>query len=214
MRESIESKLAESFANELKNLQKEGFFENIKSFDLDFNGKGISIKLNESESIFSKNLLNKLKEEWFEICKDAVDYNRHNGEYYYIDKNDVAAYFINVSLSKDLKDEGNYNYDVRLNLINSTKDISYCTKNNTICKAVVFTCSTDFQYGFNGDSIKTLCNNYGLKAIFDMDNNFNIEDIEDIIDEILPIEIDSQLDTESTIEIVDWNGNYICNDNF
>ena len=43
----IESKLAENFANELKNLQKEGLFENVKSFDLDFTGRGISIKLNE-----------------------------------------------------------------------------------------------------------------------------------------------------------------------
>lgn len=45
--ESIESKIAESFANELKNLQKEGLFENVSSFDLDFTGRGINIKLNE-----------------------------------------------------------------------------------------------------------------------------------------------------------------------
>lgn len=43
----IESKFAENFANELKNLQREGLFENVKSFDLDFTGKGINIKLNE-----------------------------------------------------------------------------------------------------------------------------------------------------------------------
>ena len=47
-----------------------------------------------------------------------------------------------------------------------------------------------------------------------MGDNFNIEDNEEIIDEILPIEIDSQLDTESTIEVVDWNGNSIYNDGF
>ena len=45
--DSIENMLAENFANELKNLQKEGLFENVKSFDLDFNGRGINIKLNE-----------------------------------------------------------------------------------------------------------------------------------------------------------------------
>ena len=45
--DSIENTLAENFANELKNLQKEGLFENVKSFDLDFTGKGINIKLNE-----------------------------------------------------------------------------------------------------------------------------------------------------------------------
>lgn len=43
----IESKFAENFANELKNLQREGLFENVKSFDLDFTGRGINIKLNE-----------------------------------------------------------------------------------------------------------------------------------------------------------------------
>ena len=47
--DSIENMLAENFANELKNLQKEGLFENVKSFDLDFNGRGINIKLNESQ---------------------------------------------------------------------------------------------------------------------------------------------------------------------
>lgn len=205
----IESKLAENFANELKNLQKEGLFENVKSFDLDFNGNGFNIKLNESESIFSKKLLNNLKGEWFKICKDAVGHNRRYGERYFIDKDDVSAYFINASLDN----EGDYS-EICLNLISGAKDINYCIKNNTICNAVVFTCNTDFQYGFDGDFIETLCNDYGLKAIFDMNDRFNIEDNQDIIDEILPIGIDSQLDTESTIEIVDWNGNVIYNDGF
>lgn len=205
---NVEQKLAESFEKTIKNLQKEGLFENVSSFDLNFTGRGINIKLNESGSIFSKELLNKLKEEWFEVCKDAVDHNRCYGERCYINKDDVSVYFINASLYK-----GNY-YDIHLNLIKSAKDINYCIKNNTICKAVVFTCNTDFNYGFDGDYIETLCNDSGLKAIFDMDNNFNIEDNEDIIDEILPIEIDSQLDTESTIEVVDWNGNSIYNDGF
>ena len=44
----IESKFAENFANELKNLQREGLFENVSSFDLNFTGRGINIKLNES----------------------------------------------------------------------------------------------------------------------------------------------------------------------
>lgn len=51
MKKTIENKLAENFANELKNLQKEGLFENIKSFDLDFTGKGINIKLNENTNV-------------------------------------------------------------------------------------------------------------------------------------------------------------------
>ena len=50
----IESKFAENFANELKNLQKEGLFENVSSFDLNFNGKGINIKLNEGYPAYRK----------------------------------------------------------------------------------------------------------------------------------------------------------------
>lgn len=45
--QNIELSLAESFEKTIKSLQKEGLFENIKSFDLDFNGKNINIKLNE-----------------------------------------------------------------------------------------------------------------------------------------------------------------------
>ena len=44
---SVELALAESFEKTIKNLQKEGLFENIKSFDLNFIGRGINIKLNE-----------------------------------------------------------------------------------------------------------------------------------------------------------------------
>ena len=45
---SVELALAESFEKTIKNLQKEGLFENVSSFDLDFTGRGINIKLNES----------------------------------------------------------------------------------------------------------------------------------------------------------------------
>lgn len=48
MKKFIENKLAENFANKLKDLQKEGLFENVESFDLDFTGRGINIRLNES----------------------------------------------------------------------------------------------------------------------------------------------------------------------
>lgn len=48
MKKFIENKLAENFANKLKDLQKEGLLESVKSFDLDFTGKGINIRLNES----------------------------------------------------------------------------------------------------------------------------------------------------------------------
>ena len=46
--QNVELALAESFEKTIKNLQREGLFENVSSFDLNFNGKGINIKLNES----------------------------------------------------------------------------------------------------------------------------------------------------------------------
>lgn len=45
--ESIENKLAENFVNKLKDLQKEGLFEGIKSFDLNLKGNKLDIKLND-----------------------------------------------------------------------------------------------------------------------------------------------------------------------
>ena len=47
---NVEQKLAESFEKTIRNLQKEGLFENVSSFDLNFTGRGINIKLNESRS--------------------------------------------------------------------------------------------------------------------------------------------------------------------
>ena len=46
--QNIELALAESFEKTIKSLQKEGLFENVSSFDLNFTGRGINIKLNES----------------------------------------------------------------------------------------------------------------------------------------------------------------------
>ena len=45
--QNVELALAESFEKTIKNLQREGLFENVSSFDLNFNGKGINIRLNE-----------------------------------------------------------------------------------------------------------------------------------------------------------------------
>lgn len=45
--QDIELALAESFKKTIMSLQEEGLFENIKSFDLNFTGRGINIKLNE-----------------------------------------------------------------------------------------------------------------------------------------------------------------------
>ena len=67
MKESIENKLAENFANKLKDLQKEGLFENIKSFDLSLKENKLNIKLNESndkEALFLIKAMLKDLEEW------------------------------------------------------------------------------------------------------------------------------------------------------
>lgn len=51
LRESrnVEQKLAESFEKTIKSLQKEGLFENVKSFDLSLKNNRLNIKLNENE---------------------------------------------------------------------------------------------------------------------------------------------------------------------
>ena len=46
--QNVELALAESFEKTIKSLQREGLFENVSSFDLNFTGRGINIKLNES----------------------------------------------------------------------------------------------------------------------------------------------------------------------
>lgn len=72
----IESKIAESFANELKNLQREGLFENVKSFDLDFTGKGINIKLNENTNMMpSVEELDELKTKFYNLVGACEDYD-------------------------------------------------------------------------------------------------------------------------------------------
>lgn len=74
--ESIESKLAENFANELKNLQREGLFENVKSFDLDFTGRGINIKLNENTNMMpSVEELDELKTKFYNLVGACEDYD-------------------------------------------------------------------------------------------------------------------------------------------
>lgn len=69
MKESIENKLAENFANKLKDLQKEGLFENVKSFSLSLKENKLNIKLNESndkEALFLIKAMLKDLEEWNE----------------------------------------------------------------------------------------------------------------------------------------------------
>ena len=46
--QNVELALAESFEKTIKNLQKEGLFENVSSFDLSLKGNKLNIKLNES----------------------------------------------------------------------------------------------------------------------------------------------------------------------
>ena len=47
--QNVELALAESFEKTIRNLQKEGLFENVKSFDLSLKNNRLNIKLNENE---------------------------------------------------------------------------------------------------------------------------------------------------------------------
>lgn len=46
---AIENRLAETFEKTIKDLQKEGFLKEAKSFDLSFTGKSINVRLNEAK---------------------------------------------------------------------------------------------------------------------------------------------------------------------
>lgn len=73
--ESIENKLAENFANKLKDLQKEGLFESIKSFDLSLNRKGINIKLNENIATPTVEELSQLETQFYNLVGACEKYD-------------------------------------------------------------------------------------------------------------------------------------------
>ena len=107
LRESknVEQKLAESFEKTIKNLQKEGLFENVSSFDLNFNGKGINIKLNESRPE-NRNVSFKKRSNLKENESDKVTYMQDFSiEDYYFDISDVedaaADEGININFDDD-----------------------------------------------------------------------------------------------------------------
>ena len=95
--ESIENMLAENFANGLKNLQKEGLFENVKSFDLDFNGRGINIKLNENTNVMpSVEELDELETKFYNLVgaceKNDYEYRSKYSNIYLVYYDDSEKY--------------------------------------------------------------------------------------------------------------------------
>ena len=83
---SVELALAESFEKTIKNLQREGLFENVKSFDLDFTGKGINIKLNESINSYDTPFLFFLKTKQY-LCEEFFK------QLYGVDNNNIVTNF-------------------------------------------------------------------------------------------------------------------------
>lgn len=74
--QNVELALAESFEKTIKNLQREGLFENVSSFDLNFNGKGINIKLNENTNMMpSVEELDELKTKFYNLVGACEDYD-------------------------------------------------------------------------------------------------------------------------------------------
>lgn len=93
----IESKLAENFVNELKNLQKKGLFENVKSFDLDFTGRGINIKLNENTNVMpSVEELDELETKFYNLVgaceKNDYEYRSKYSNIYLVYYDDSEKY--------------------------------------------------------------------------------------------------------------------------
>lgn len=98
--QNVELALAESFEKTIRNLQKEGLFENIKSFDLDFTGKGINIKLNESINQHDTPFLFFLKTKQY-LCEEFFK------QLYGVDNNSIVTNFqkevikkCNISVNK------------------------------------------------------------------------------------------------------------------
>lgn len=95
--DSIENTLAENFTNELKNLQKEGLFENVKSFDLDFTGRGINIKLNENTNVMpSVEELDELETKFYNLVgaceKNDYEYRSKYSDIYLVYYDDSEKY--------------------------------------------------------------------------------------------------------------------------
>lgn len=103
----IESNLVENFINELKNFQKEGLFENVKSSNLDFTKKGIDIKLNENTNITpSARELDELKTKFYNLVGACEDYDyRYRSKY----SNIYLVYFDDSEKYYD-SDEDEYPY--------------------------------------------------------------------------------------------------------
>lgn len=100
---SVELALAESFEKTIRNLQKEGLFENVSSFDLNFTGRGINIRLNENRP-GNRNASFKKRSNLRENESDKVTYMQDfNIEDYYFDLSDVedAATDEGINISFD-----------------------------------------------------------------------------------------------------------------
>ena len=101
--QNVELALAESFEKTIKSLQKEGLFENVSSFDLNFNGKGINIRLNENRP-GNRNASFKKHSNLKENESDKVTYMQDFSiEDYYFDISDVedAATDEGINISFD-----------------------------------------------------------------------------------------------------------------
>ena len=103
--QNVELALAESFEKTIKNLQKEGLFENVSSFDLSFKGNKLNIKLNESRP-WNRNISFKKRSNLKENESDKVTYMQDFSiEDYYFDISDVedaaADEGINISFDDD-----------------------------------------------------------------------------------------------------------------
>lgn len=67
----IETKLAEAFEATIKDMQKQGLFENVQAFDLDFDGTNVKINLNESKVLDESENLKELAL-WSRMDRDEI----------------------------------------------------------------------------------------------------------------------------------------------
>ena len=161
----IEKTLAENFANELKNLQKEGLFENVKSFDLDFTGRGINIKLNENTSMMpSAGELDELGTKFYKLVGACENYDYEYRSKYseiYLVYMDTSGSYRNYHY-KDSKDYVGDSTEIENNAINGVSlDDLYAESGRAIIKYTAYSLDDDEEIekalNGNGKLVGVIC---------------------------------------------------------
>lgn len=163
--QNVELALAESFEKTIRNLQKEGLFENVKSFDLNFTGKGINVKLNENTSIMpSAEELDELGTKFYKLVGACENYDYEYRSKYseiYLVYMDTSGSYRNYHY-KDSKDYVGDSTEIENNAINGVSlDDLYAESGRAIIKYTAYSLDDDEEIekalNGNGKLVGVIC---------------------------------------------------------